>query len=503
MGRKEGRTYNVSQNAIWAIIYQCINIILAFGVRKVFIDYIGIELSGVDSLYKDILAICSFADLGIGTAITFALYKPIAENNKERVLSLLHFFQKVYNYVAVLLALITYISMYWLKTVNSTIPLEKLQLYFVLYQARNIVEYFFAYRETYVTAIQKNRVISKLNTLCTLIRYLLLFIFIIVTRDYVVYLSIDLCVAIFRKFLVNIYLKREYPEILLCKVEKLSSKERMDLMLSSKAVLIHRSGNLAINQTDSIIVSSFLSVTYWGIISNYLLLKKTAQVVGDTIYSSILPSFGNLLATSTKQHQIEVFEKYVFINFIFYSFCFVCLGNVSTDFIRIVFGNQYVVPEPDIFVMLLAFYIDGLRAPVSVLREASGNFIRDRWYTVIAAIANIIASILLVEKYKVIGVYAGTIIAMILLHLFRTLALFEKDYHYSSIKYLIKVFSFIIIGIVQYFISFLLLKNICIAGLYGWIQIIIKILFVFVFFSITILLLFYKKIISLVKKQRG
>ena len=240
----------------------------------------------------------------------------------------------------------------------------------------------------------------------------------------------------------------------------MSKTDKKILFESSKAVLIHRIGNLAINQTDSIIVATFIDVSSWGLMGNYLLIRKSAQMLGDSLYAGILPSMGNLVATQDKRKHIDVFLKYDFLNFIFYTFCFVMMGMLATPFVSLLFGNKYVVDNLTVFFMLLAFFIDGLRNPVSSLRESSGNFIKDRWFTSLAAIVNLIISVGLVGRYKIIGIYIGTISAMIVLHILRSVTLFGKTYDYSSFQYLLKIAIHIIYGCSVYFIIFLITKSV-------------------------------------------
>lgn len=445
-----GRTENVTRNILWATINQFSTILLSLISRKIFLSILGAELLGANSLFADVFSLFSFADLGFGTAVVFSLYKPIAENDTDRIQSLLKYYRTIYRYVIIVLIAIGAAFIPFLPTLKTTIPLDQLTFYYILYQINCVIGYVCAYRETYIGACQQNRKISKFGILFTALQIILQIIVVKLTASYSLYVITALAVAVVRKIVVNLYIIKHFPESKVSQAAPLPKEERKSVFTSAKAVLVHRLGNLAINQTDSLIVSAFISVTEWGLMSNYLVLKTAVSRLMDSVYSSILPSMGNLVASEGESKQISVFRKYDLLNFWFYLFCYVALGNLSSAFIGLYFGKQYILNELTVFIFFTAFLFDGLRSPVSAMREANGTFRTDQWYTILAAVVNLVVSIILVQFMGLNGVYIGTCCAMAVLHITRTNKLLKNWKGYRPISYLLDILTHILLAVAVY-----------------------------------------------------
>ena len=454
----ESRAKNTVLNMFWAILNQAVTVLLGFISRKIFLCYLGAELLGVNGLFSDVLLLFSFADLGFGTAIMFSMYTPIAENDTEKIKSLLCFYRKIYKYVIMSIIIISIAFIPALNSLKTDIPFENLIVYYLFFQFSNIVEYIWVYRENYVIACQKERELSIFNLLYVIIKNVTQIVTLILFKDFIAFLIIGLICSIGKKIIVNRYIIKKYPVTILHDARDISVGEKKILIKKATALFITKIGNLIINQTDSIIVSYFISVTQWGIASNYLLIKKALFAITDKIYNAVLPSMGNLVATSDKKHQIRIFLKYDFYNAwiqIAFFNVFLCLGN---PFMELFFGADITMNNSFVFVFALASFVDGLRAPVSLMREATGTFEKDKWYTILAAIINILVSIPLAIIYGINGVYIGTISAMIVLHITRSLVLLkDREYGVSYCTYLGVIIKNIIccllIGLVTYNIS--------------------------------------------------
>ncbi|MBE6288213.1 MAG: hypothetical protein E7099_08535 [Mediterranea massiliensis] len=458
MTNKTSRTKNASLNTMWAMISQGVIVLLGLFSRKIFLDHLGAELLGVNSLFTDVLLLFSFADLGFGTAIMFSMYHPIAQNNTNKIQSLLVFYREVYNYVIVALLVISLLFIPFLFTINSTISIGNLLIYYLFFQANNIIQYVWAYRESYVVATQNERVLTKINMFFSVSTTLLLIIAVILYSNYLFYLILTLLLCIVKKLWINAYIKRRYPITIIDNVENITKHEKEGIIKKSVALLITKVGNLLINQTDSLVVSTMINVTQWGFASNYIVIKKSIFTITDKIYSGLLPSMGNLVVSNDKKRELSVFLKYDFLNAWMHTFCFVAFTTLSTPFIALFFGSNVVLPDSFVFFFFLAAFVDGLRSPVSVLREASGTYEVDKWYTIIAAIVNLLVSLPLAHYIGLEGVFLGTICAMLVLHISRTIILLRNNnYNITPMQYLWLITKHIVLGIIFLFITYIII----------------------------------------------
>ena len=455
MGSRDSRTVNVALNTIWALASQMALVMLGIFSRKIFLDYLGIELLGVNSLFADVLVLFSFADLGFGAAIMFSMYKPIAEADDEKVSSLLLLYRTIYRYVIVVLIIMSLSFVPFLQYIKTGIPVGELTIYYIFFQITNIAEYVWAYRESYVIACQHERELTIANLLYGVIIRIVQIIGIVIFADFILYLTVGLFGVAIKKVAINYYIKRKYPVTCIYNAKELDKNERKEIMHKSLALVVTRIGNLVINQTDSLIVSYMINVTQWGLASNYLIIKKALFTISDKIYSGILPSMGNLVAENQNDRELQTFLKYDFLNAWMHTFFFIALACLSNLFIRLFFGQQATLSNVFVFVFFFASFIDGLRSPMSLMREASGLFEQDKWCITLAAIVNVVFSIPLAHIWGLVGVYIGTICAMTALHITRTLVLFNQGkYEMTALKYYYLLIKHIFVGVVLYMFTY-------------------------------------------------
>ncbi len=457
--KSKSRSENASLNAIWAIISQILITVMGLFSRKVFLNYLGEELLGVNSLFSDVLMLFSFADLGFGTAIMFSMYKPIAENDESKIQSLLLFYRKIYRIVVGALILVSFVFGLFLGFIKTGIPLSELRLYYVLYQISNIIEYIWAYRENYVIAVQHERELLIFNLIYTMGKYIAQVSLLFVYSNFFWFLIVGIVCTLIKKIAVNYYIIRKYPITILRKdTSELDLSEKNEIKRKSFAVLIIRVGNLLINQTDSMIVSYAIHVSQWGLASNYLLIKRSIFTVTNKIYSAVLPSMGNLAAQENPQREFSIFMEYDFLNAWLHTFCFIALTVLSSSFIALFFGDRVVLPFDFVFVFYFASFIDGLRSPVSLIREAKGIYEKDKWYTILAAVVNLATSIPLALILGLTGVYVGTILAMIVLHVSRTIVLFRTlNIEYTSKDYFMVLLKHVIFALILFTITYFII----------------------------------------------
>ena len=456
MDNPNSRTKNSVLNIIWMIVSQVTNIILNLISRKFFLESIGSEVLGLNSLFADLLLIISFADLGIGSAISFCLYRPIAENNIDKIRSYLAWLKKFYTILMIILFGIGLMLIPVLFFLNTNVPFNELVLYYTLYLVNNIISYLWVYKETYVTACQKERQITIINTIFMFFQISLQVVIVKLYSNFYLYLLIAIFTSITRKIVLNIYISKKYEitHLLDDTIIPLESEDKKIIFAKSKSMFVHKIGNLAINQTDSLLISTMINVSVMGLLSNYLVVKNTVNSVTSKVYSSILPSMGNFIVKEDENRQIRIFKIYDFLNFWLCSFCFISMAVLSTPFIVLFFGEEYVIDKVSVFLMCTAFLIDSFRSPVSMLREASGEYEKDKWFTILAAIVNLVVSIVFVILVGLPGIYIGTISAMIVLIVSRSYLLFKNRYKsFSYCKYMLRLIFYALFSIGLYFLT--------------------------------------------------
>ena len=214
--------------------------------------------------------------------------------------------------------------------------------------------------------------------------------------------------------LVSIKANKMYPYLKEKNIDRLLKEETKEIKKNVFAMVFHKVGGIVVNSTDNIIISKFVSLSAVGLYSNYYLITNALNIVIGQVFTSMVASIGNLGAKENKEKLKNIFNKVFFLNFWIFGFSAICLYILFNDFISLWLGAEYLLPESVMLVIVVSFCIEGMRKSVLDFRDALGVFWYDRYKPIFEVIINLIASIILVQKIGLAGVFVGTIISTLM-----------------------------------------------------------------------------------------
>lgn len=408
------RSTNSIKNIVVNLGSQLLGILMSFFCRVVFIRMLGDTYLGVNGVFSNILSIFSLAELGIGSAIIFSMYKPLAENDQPKIGALMALYRRAYHTIGLVVAIAGLAFAPFYRLVLKDPPqIPYLTAIYLLYVFNSVVTYFLSYKQSIITADQKNYI-------CTLYQYgfciaqnILQIFILIFTKNFILYL----CTQILFSFFTNYFLARKadrmYPYLRRYRNRRLERRDRAAIVKNIKAMFMHRVGNALLNGTDSIILSAFVSTASAGIYSNYLLITVPLQGLTSQVFSSISASVGNLGAVEGRSKSYQVYRAVNFAGFWIFSFCSISLLCLFNPFLVLWAGPKLLFPLPIVFMISLNFYLMGMRQPTLMFKDALGLFWYDRYKSPLAALVNLVFSIVLVQQAGTIGVFIGTTIALV------------------------------------------------------------------------------------------
>lgn len=430
------RTKKVLTNVITAWCGQFIVILFNLVARYIFVTVLNMKYLGVNGLFSNIVTLLSFAELGIGTAIIYCLYKPLANGDIVQISAYMRFYKKVYTVVGVAVAVLGIsITPFIRFFMEKGIEIDYLRIIYILFVLNSASTYFFSYKQSLVIADQKKYITDIYHNAFKLLQIILSTIFLYVTRDYVIYLIIQILITFFDNLVLSWKADRIYPFL---KTEKkdLSKEEKGAIWKNTSALFIHKVGTVMVNSTDSIILSKFVGIVAVGIYSNYYLISSAVQGFITMVFSSASAGVGNFGAIEDKDKQKELFNIMLYIEFAICGLASVCLLCLWNPFITLWLGNQYLLDDYVVAILALQFYILGKRQVVLMFRDALGLFWYDRYKAVAEAVLNLIISIILVQKIGIAGVFLGTIISNLMTCFWiEPYILFKYGFHANKVKY--------------------------------------------------------------------
>ena len=457
---KNSRTENSIQNVKTGLIVQLVNKIMVFIVRTVFIKCLNTEYLGVHGLFGNILTILSFAELGIGTAIIYNMYKPVAEDDKEKIKSLMKLYKQSYNIIGVIVFILGLLVIPFMGYIVKDVPNIKENIIFIylLFLFNTSVSYFFTYKKSIIIAYQKQCIINNIDTLCYIFRGLLEIIILIVTKNFILYLLIEIVMTILENVVIAIKANKMFPYLKDYDVKKIDKLEKKRIFENVKSLVVYQFGAVVMNGTDNILISSLINVNTVGLCSNYTMIINAIKSVLQTSLNGITASIGNLNATGSVEQKEKIFYQLTFINYIIYSFCTISFIVLLNPFVEIWLGSKYVLTLSVSIALSTSFFIDGIRQPGFAYRTTLGLFNKSKMTPYIGTITNIVLSILLCKMMGVTGIFVATCIAQLCSYSWIDPYLIHKYEFKTSVwkyykKYLIYAITYFIEMVICLFIS--------------------------------------------------
>lgn len=458
-----GRLGNVIKNSSLGLVNNVLPSLLRFFSRYIFIIYFGDALLGVNSLFADVVLLFSFAEMGIFSAVSFFLYKPIAESDHEKAQSYLALYRKFNTAIIILVSVVGLGFLPFLGLIKTPEPIPNLWMYYLVFLAQNILSYFFSYRTAYLTAAQKAYQVSFISILISVSSIVLQIVVTVLTRNFMAYLLTDLSMNVVKVFWTNHYIKTHYPETKLRNPKPLDQESKQQFFQKTKHLFAVRLANLGISQTDSIIVSTMVDVVLWGYVSNYLSIKKIGSMALSAFSMGMLPSLGNLTAIESREKQIESFNMYSFFSAWLYLNFFAGFVILVPPFVAMTFGEIRVLDDLTCFLLFFNVLYNGLLEAVTILRDARGLYKEDLWLTIAAFVGNLVSSIILVWLFGLPGVFAGTIIGTTIMY-GRPFVIWREVFGEKSFSY----YRLALITIVEALIAYAVLHFGLAPLIWGW-----------------------------------
>ena len=468
----ESRTKNSFKNIIVNNIYQFLNIILSFASRTIFIKTLGENFLGLNGLFTNILSVLSLAELGIGTAMVYSMYKPISENNEEKLTQLIGYYKVLYRRIAIIVLILGILILPILPyIVNLDTDIGNIQIYYLLYLLNSVFSYLLLYKSSIITASQKEYLIKKYDIAFLLIKTTLQILVLLFLKSFILYLIVQILTTLLTNILKSKKAEKLYSFIK--EKKELPNEDKKEIWKNIKSLLYYQIGNVLLNNTDNILISVILGTVLVGHYSNYSMIVMSVSTFTALIFTSLQSSLGNFNVNSNNDEKYNIYKILTFMAFIIYSFCSISMLILFQDFITLWIGKEYLLETKVLIVIVINYYITGILYPNWCYRYTTDLFNRAKYIMILCAILNIVLSIILGFTSGLFGILLATGLSrLITTFWYEPYIMYKnifnkklKDYFLNQLKYIL---IFIIISFIIYKIcSYIILSNL-------FIQIILK-----------------------------
>ena len=485
MAKKNSRTTNTIYNFISSLGGQLITILMNFVVRTVFIATLGKSYLGINGLFSNILSMLSLAEFGVGSAILYKLYDPIAREDHHRIAVLMKFYRTAYRVIGLAVALIGLALIPFLpELINDYDKLAGLNinavLIFCLFLFKTVSSYiFFAYRSSIIKANQKDYLVNLVGYVFTVAAAIAQIVCLYLFKNFILYVVISILQIIGQNVTCAILSDRMYPYIREKTKDTVEKKEVVGIMKDCGALFLYKLNNVVLKATDNIVISRFLGLEAVGVYSNYYIFYTTINTLLAKVYNAVAHSLGNLHTGTDRKHEYTIFESVMLITAILGGTAGVGIFVCSDELVLNWIGEEWLIPQPFAMLMGLEMYTLCFRIALSKYRTTMGLFQQAKYRPLAGMIINLVVSVLLVRYWGISGVLVGTLVAdwttmmwfdPIIIHRYG----FENmvpvtRYFLKFLKYLITVS---VTGLALYFVCTHVLTQ------FGWFSVGIHVVFV-------------------------
>ena len=436
----DSRSKNTARNIVFAFANKMVAILLPFISRTIILYLLGEEYLGVGSLFTSILSFLSLAELGLGSAIVYSLYKPIEDKDTEKICAFLAYYRRLYRWIGGVMLVAGTLMLPIIPHLIKGEPPEGTNVYilFYLYLINSVISYLFAgYKQCLLVAHQRSDIKSKITLAINVLIQAGQIAALVLTRNFYVYAIVPIVGTILTNVLNSVVTNKQYPEYQCRGTLETEDKQAIQKRLSG--LVGTKLNSIVVHAADMIVVSAFLGLTATSIYGNYYYIMSAVNSFVVLFFSSMTASVGNSLITETYEKNYALFNRIGFINAWITGWCSVCLLCLYHPFMVLWTGEALTYPVGVEIALVVYFFMFSSQRTMLVFKDAAGIWYEDRYRPYVCMVTNIVLNLLLVNIWGIYGVVISSIAAFAISIPWVNATLFRTLFQKGAVKNLLNM----------------------------------------------------------------
>lgn len=432
-------------NVSVSIGFKIATVVMSILVRRALIRSCGNDVNGLNSLYVSIVGFLAVAELGVGSAITFCMYRPIVERDNDKVSALYHLFRRLYLLIGGVILLCGLVLTPFIHHFAKDYGQLDVNLYttFILILLSVVVTYLFGAEMSLINAYKNNYITTAISSGGLLLQYVLQILVLRATGSFEAYLLCRIVAALAQWAVTRLTAWNRYAPILRNR-QKIDGPTRLELIRNIRAMFMHKVGYLMVNTIDSVVIAAFVGVVALGSYSNYTAIQTSMDGIVKLVFTSLVSVLGHLYVENSKKTVLRYCEAFHLLNFILGTVFYLGYYAVADSVVAMLFSEELIAVKTVSQVVTLNGFVQFMRASTRVFRDATGTFYYDRWKPLLEGIVNIILSVFLVKRVGVTGVILATILTNLLIcHIAEPYVLYVHALEVSPVKHYLRNYGMI------------------------------------------------------------
>lgn len=406
------RTKNAARNIVFGSILKIYQIAVPFIMRTAMLYLLGVQYLGLNSLFASILQVLNLAELGVGSAMVYSMYKPIVNDDTKTICALMKLYRLYYRIIGLVIAIIGLALLPFIpKLITGKIPLDiNIYVLYLLNLGTTVLSYWlFAYKNCLLDAHQRIDMNSKISIFMTTIQYLLQLLVLIFLKNYYIFLIVALFAQAMTNIVTSIIVSKMYPQYK--PKGKLHRREVMIINNRIKDLFTARFGAVIVNSTDTLVISAFLGLTMLAIYQNYFYILSSIISFVAIIFSSCTAGIGNSIIVETMKKNFNDLKKFTFIISWIAGFCTCCLLCLYQPFMKIWVGEKYELNFSVVICFCIYYFVYEINQLLNMYKDAAGIWHEDRFRPLITALSNLVMNLIMVQFIGIYGVMLSTVLS--------------------------------------------------------------------------------------------
>ncbi len=453
------RVHKSLLNAKVNLVFYFLSLFFAFFSRKIFLDCLGAEFIGLTGTLGNILGYLNLAELGVGAAISFHLFKPIQQHNRQQICEILSVFGYLYKRIGQVILLGGIVISLFFPLIFNKEEMGMGIIYFAFYSflGSSLIGYFINYRQILLTADQKNYLVSIYFQSAGLVKTAMQILLAYYYKNLYVWVLIEFLFGIIGCVILNWKINKEYPWLKTSKANgKLLLKQYPDIIKNTKQVFIHKIKDFLLGKSDELFIYAFVSLKMVAYYGNYMMIISKLSLFFSSLFDGINAGVGNLVAEGNKKNTMKVFWEMMFARH-FIAGCMVCfIYFLLEPFIANWLGTKYILDHSILVLLLIYQYMSGSRGAVDMFNHAYGLY-GDVWAAWAELIINISITLSCGFFYGIEGIILGKVISVAIIIVFwKPMYLFKSGFHLPYTSYWFGAIRHYIIFIIAFSITYII-----------------------------------------------
>ena len=414
------RVHRSIMNIKVGMLFYVLSLFLAFFSRKIFLDCLGAEFIGLTGMLMNIMSFLSVAELGIGTSIIYFLYKPLQEDNHEKINEIMSMLAYLYRRIGFVIGVIGIVVScffpWWFSHLTTGLPL----VYFAFYSflATSMAGYIFNYKQLLVSANQKQYMVNAYFQTIGIVQSIIQIILAYYYRNLYIWVIVGLVFTIIGIIAFNYRIKQLYPWLCInLNKGRQHLKDYPEVLQKTRQIFVQKIKDFILYRSDEILVGSFVSVVQVAIYGNYTIITSKLNFLVNILSDGMNAGIGNLVAEGNNQNTMKVFWELTAVRFFIVGIVIYGLLLFIQPFIVCWFGPQYRLSNLIVYLLLFNIFIMLSRGVVEMYISAHGLF-SDVWAAWTELALNITVTLCLAPFYGIVGILMGKILSVFFIAVF-------------------------------------------------------------------------------------